>query len=106
MAWLAAAQAEWTKCESLDRLRHLAQFEFLDLAGAGLRNFTEHEVPRAFVGGQMLAAPLNQFLRAGLCVWLQFDKGARRLAPFIIRFRDYCGGGNGGMLVQSIFDLD
>src|SRR4030095_14843367 len=100
------AQARYTKCRPLDRLRHLAQLEFLDLAGAGLRNFREHQVAWAFVRSQMLAAPLDQLVRVRLCIGLQFDKGTGRLAPLIIRFGDYGGGGNGRVLVQGVFDLD
>jgi hypothetical protein len=38
-------------------LRHLAQLEFLHLAGGGLGQFREHHVARAFVAGEILAAP-------------------------------------------------
>src|SRR4029453_18083314 len=106
MAGLVAAEARYTKCRPLDRLRHLAQLEFLDLAGARLRNFREHQVTWAFVRSQMLAAPLDQFVGARLCIGLQFDKGTGRLAPLVIRFRDYGGGCNGRVLLQSVFDLD
>ncbi len=55
----------WNRCgvtsrvKRSHRLRHLAQLEFLDLAGARLRDVRKDDVARAFVGGQMLAAPLH-----------------------------------------------
>ena len=44
-------------------LRHLAQLEFLDLAGRGLGQFGEHDVARAFVARQVLAAIRDQLRR-------------------------------------------
>src|SRR5262249_32560597 len=59
--------------KTLDRLSHFTQLEFLNLASAGLRNFRENQVPRAFVGGQVLTAPLHQLVGACRCARLQLD---------------------------------
>src|SRR5262249_40654202 len=91
--------------KTLDRLGHFTQLEFLNLASAGLRNFRENQVPRAFVGGQVLTAPLHQLVGACRCPRLQLDEGAGRLAPLVVGFRNHRGGGNGGMRLGGIFLL-
>src|SRR5262245_5091651 len=97
MAWLFAP-ASGTPI-TLDRLCHLAQLELLDLAGTGLRKFRKYQVARAFVGRQVLAAPLHQLVGTRLCTRLQFNERAGRLAPFLVGLGNYRGGGNGGVLV-------
>src|SRR4029079_2703820 len=47
---------------SLHVLRHLAQLEFLHLAGGGLRQLREHDVARALVAREVLAAPRDEIV--------------------------------------------
>ena len=43
-------------------LRHLAQLELLDLPGAGLRQFGEHDVARHLVAGEVRPAPRDELV--------------------------------------------
>src|SRR3981081_1089199 len=63
-------------------LRHLAQLEFLHLAGGGLGQFRDHGVARSFVAREVLAAPGDEVVRARVLARLELDEGARGLAPF------------------------
>src|SRR5258708_5103824 len=87
-------------------LRDLPQYELLNLPGRRLRQFPEHDVARAFVAGEVLAAPRDQFLRSRGRIRLQLNEGAGRLAPLVVGFRDHGGGLNGGVPVQRLLDLD
>ena len=53
--------------------RHLAQLELLHLAGGGLGQFGEHHVARAFVAGEILAAPGDEIVLAGALARLEPD---------------------------------
>ena len=79
---------------------------FCDLAGARLRNFGEHDVARAFVGGEILAAPGDELLGAGARALLQLDECAWRLAPFLVGLGDHGDRLHGRMLVERVLDLD
>src|SRR5512139_4069998 len=103
--WCTNSESRWSVSGS-HSLRHLAQLEFLDLAGAGFRNLGEHDVARAFVRGEVLAAPLHQLLVARLRTRLELDEGAWRLAPFVVVLGNHRGGCDGGVLVERILHLD
>ena len=79
---------------------------FCSLPVEVLGNLGEHHGARAFVGGEVLPAPSDQFLGRGRCAGLKFDEGARRLAPFIVGLGDHGDHLHGGMLVESVLDLD
>src|SRR5262245_63197749 len=64
-------------------LRHLAQLEFLDLSGRGFWDLVEHHVARGFVAREVLFAPREELVRAGLGAGLELDEGARGLAPLL-----------------------
>src|SRR3954471_23882598 len=87
-------------------LRHVPQPELLYLACACFRHFTEHDVARDLVACKMRAAVRDDVLCAGARIRLEFDKRARRLAPFVVRLGHDGGGLHGRMLVQGVFDLD
>src|SRR5499426_2509264 len=88
------------------RLRHLPKLEFLDLARGRLRQFREHEVARAFVAREILAAPRNELVGRRLLPRLELDEGAGRLAPLVVGFRHHGGRLHRRMLVERILDLD
>src|SRR5262249_29724069 len=92
--------------EPLNALCHLAQLEFLDLAGAGLWDVGEHHVARTLVGGEVLLAPGHEIVRGNLGARLELDEGARRLAPLLVLLGHDCRRLHGGMLVERILDLD
>ncbi len=54
----------------------------------------------------MLAAPLQQFIIAGLRSRLELDEGAGGLAPFVVRFRYDRHGHDCRMLVKRILDFN
>src|SRR5215510_14453682 len=87
-------------------LRQLAQLEFLDLTGARLRQFGEHDVARAFEAREVLPAPGDELVGARLAPGLELNEGARCLAPFRVRFRHHGGGRHRRMLVERVLDLD
>ena len=90
----------------LTPLRHLAQFELLNLPGAGLRQLGEHHVARHLVAGEVLPAPRHELLAGRRLPGLQLDEGARRLAPFLVGLGHHGGGLHRRMLVERVLDLD
>src|SRR6266853_2497540 len=63
-------------CVSEVCFRALAQHEFLDLAGRGLRQRTEHHGPRHLEAGEVVAAEGDDFIRRSGRLGLQSDEGA------------------------------
>src|SRR6185312_12951098 len=87
-------------------LGDLAQAEFLDLAGGGLGQLTEHHMTRQLETGQMGAAMADQDFSRRLMSGAQFDKGARGFAPFGIGARHHRGEQNRRMAGQRVFHFD
>src|SRR5262249_14502751 len=87
-------------------LRDLPQYELLNLARRRLRQFPEYNVARAFVSGEVLAAPGDQFLRRRGRARLELNEGACRRALCVVGLRHYGGGLHGGVPVQRILDFD
>jgi hypothetical protein len=87
-------------------LRHVAQLEFLDLAGRGLRELCEHDVARALVAREVLAAPGNELVLARGLPGLELDEGAGGLAPFLVGLGHDRGGLHRRVLVERVLDLD
>jgi hypothetical protein len=67
LAWMRGSSPRMTRALRAQSrpLRHLAQLEFLNLPGAGLRDLRKHDVARAFVGGEVGAAPGDELLGGG-----------------------------------------
>jgi len=86
--------------------RHFPQLEFLDFAGRGLRQFGEHHVARAFVAGEVVAAPGDDVFGGKRRAGAKLDEGARGLAPFLVRLGDDRDGRDRGVLVDRVLDLD
>src|SRR5947209_1410677 len=68
------------KCR-LRPFRHLAQLELLDLPGARLRHFAEHHVTRHLVAREVGLAVRDDVVLGRIRARLEFDEGARGLAP-------------------------
>src|SRR4029450_3874718 len=88
------------------RLRHLAQLEFLNLAGRCARQLGEHDVARTLVAGEVVAAPGDESRPRRLLPRLELDEGARRLAPLVGGLGHDRGGSDRGMLVERVLHLD
>src|ERR1700726_2273366 len=99
-------QIRSTKFTPLDRFRHLAQLEFLQLSSRCLGDFGEHDEVGTFVVGEMLTTPGDQLLRRRRSARLEFDKGARRLTPSLVWLGDHRGSLHRWVVVKHILDLD
>src|SRR5712671_4609021 len=88
------------------RLRALAQYEFLDLSGRGLRQRAEQHGPGRLETREMLAAEGDDLL--GRCgrFGLQGDKGARGFAPHRIGAGYNRGFEHGRVAVKDVFYFD
>src|SRR5262245_19609480 len=95
--------ASWNS--GLNLFRHLAQLEFLDLAGRGLGQIDEHDVARAFVAGKLLLAPGDDLVLGDGSAGPRLDERARRLAPFGFGLGDDGGCGDCRVLVKHVLDL-
>jgi hypothetical protein len=82
------------------------QLEFLDLAGRGLRELREHDVARALVAREVLAAPGNELVLARGLPGLELDEGAGGLAAFLVGLGHDRGGLHRRVLVERVLDLD
>src|SRR6516162_10087490 len=78
---------------------HFAEPEFLNLARRGFGQLREHDMARGFVAGEILAAPGDDLLGAGVFSRLELDKSAGRLAPFLVGLRYDSSGLNAEMFV-------
>src|SRR4051812_2582784 len=91
---------------SFGLLGALAQDEFLNLPGRGLRQRPEYNVVRRLEMGQALAAERDDVGGIGMGAVLEHHKGARRLAPLRVRSRDNGGFEHRRVAVQHVLDLD
>src|SRR3546814_1559616 len=73
----------------LQRLRLIAQDEFLDLAGRGLGQRAEGDALRAFVAGHVVAAEVDDFLLGDRRAILHRHEGAGDLAPMVVRSEEH-----------------
>src|SRR5581483_6855077 len=88
-------------------LRPLPQYEFLDLARAGLGHLAEHHVARALVVGEVLAAEGDDVGGRGRGhSGLELDEGNGGLAPSLVGPSDHGAGSNRRVLVEGVLDLD
>ena len=90
---------------SLASFQALPQFELLDLASRGFRQFSELECFWAFETGQAVAGEAAEFIGGDGCAVFKFNKRAGDFAPGLVRFGDHGTEKYGRGMHQRAFDL-
>src|SRR5882757_7006112 len=84
----------------------VAQYEFLHLAGRGLRKLVdEAPEPRGFVGRQMLPAEIEQVVLARPILAGATDDGCGNFSPDLIRHADDRDIDDAGITAQKFLDF-